>query len=128
MTKTDNDRQPASAQPFIRIAELRVEPTRAADFIAAAPQLAACARQTEPGCLALFSAADTEVAGRFTVLEIYRDEAAYQAHLATPHFMAFRAATNDFVLSRRLRTASAFTLMLRPDWLADLGADRQASG
>ncbi len=102
--------------PFIRIAELEVDPARVADFAQAAARIAAAALQGEPDCLALLSTADADAPNRFTIFEIYRDEAAYQAHLATPHFIAFRAATNDLVLSRRLRTASAVALMLRPDW------------
>lgn len=108
--------------PFIRIAELEVDPARCTDFAAAAARIAAAALRTEPGCLALLSAADADAPNRFTIFEIYRDEAAYQAHLATPHFQAFRASTDTIVLSRRLRTASAAALMLRPDWQVKLGS------
>jgi quinol monooxygenase YgiN len=47
---------------------------------------------------------------RVRVFEIYRDAAAYQAHLQTPHFEKFRATTDDMVKSRRLIDATAISL------------------
>ena len=36
------------------------------------------------------------------VFEMYTDEAAYNAHLETPHFKKFRETTKDIVKSRKL--------------------------
>lgn len=39
------------------------------------------------------------------VLEIYTDDNAYKAHLETPHFQKFGAATENIVKSRKLLDA-----------------------
>ena len=44
------------------------------------------------------------------VFEIYRDSAAYQAHLQTPHFKKFRDTTNSIVTSRKLMDATPLSL------------------
>ncbi len=119
---TDKPTGQTTTSPYIRIAELEVDPEKSTDFAAAAARIAASALQTEPGCLALLSTADIDTPNRFTIFEIYRDEAAYQAHLTTPHFKAFRAATDDIVLSRRLRTVTAVALMLHPEWQVKSGS------
>ncbi|MEE3622662.1 putative quinol monooxygenase [Nitrospirillum sp. BR 11752] len=43
----------------------------------------------------LFRGTDTPV--RFHVFEIYADEAAIEAHRASPHYTAFRAAVGDLL-------------------------------
>jgi quinol monooxygenase YgiN len=48
------------------------------------------------------------------VLEIYRDPAAYQAHLQTPHFKKFREATNLMVKSRTLIDATPISFATKP--------------
>jgi len=48
------------------------------------------------------------------VFEIYRDSAAYEAHLQTPHFQQFRATTNSMVLSRKLLDATPVSLATKP--------------
>ena len=36
--------------------------------------------------------------------ELYDDRAAFDAHLATPHFKAFAAATDAMIATRRIAT------------------------
>ncbi len=95
---------------FVRIAQLQVDGSRLEAFAAAARELGQIAVREEPGCLALYAVAAQDDPAQMTVFEIYRDEAAYRAHLLTPHFLEFRATTDTMVLSRKLATAVPISL------------------
>lgn len=101
-----------NASPFIRIAELHIDPAQLDLFAKAARKIGQAATQAEPGCLALFTAADADAPEHVTVFEIYTDEAAYQTHLATDHFREFRETTQDMIRSRKLRTALPLSLAM----------------
>jgi quinol monooxygenase YgiN len=67
-------------------------------------QLVAAARQ-EPGCLAFRAARSTEDPRRFFLFEEFTDRAAYDAHVAAPHFQDIvklqidpRLESQDFAL------------------------------
>ena len=48
------------------------------------------------------------------MFEIYRDPAAYQAHVQTPHFQKFRAMTDAIIRSRKLLDAVPLSLAIKP--------------
>ena len=48
------------------------------------------------------------------VFEIYRDPAAYQAHVQTAHFQRFRATTDAMVRSRKVLDAVPVSLATKP--------------
>ena len=48
------------------------------------------------------------------MFEIYRDAAAYEAHLLTPHYKKFRATTDAIVKSRKLIDVKAISLATKP--------------
>lgn len=48
------------------------------------------------------------------MFEIYRDPAAYQAHVQTPHFQKFRAMTDAMIRSRKLLDAVLVSLATKP--------------
>jgi quinol monooxygenase YgiN len=56
----------------------------------------------EPGVLALYAVADNDAPSRLRFFEIYADEAAYNAHLESPHFRKYRLTTESMVRSRVL--------------------------
>ena len=51
----------------------------------------------EPGVIAIFPMQDKRNPGKIRILEIYEDEAAYQAHLQTPHFLTYKISTLSMV-------------------------------
>jgi quinol monooxygenase YgiN len=53
----------------------------------------------EPGVLTLYAVAEKENPTHITILEIYADDAAYKAHLQTPHFIKYKNGTKDMVKS-----------------------------
>ena len=50
----------------------------------------------EPGCLRFDIVQDTHDPDRIWLYEVYRDEAAFEAHKQTPHFIRWRDTTKDW--------------------------------
>jgi len=96
--------------PYIRLAELEIDPARADDFGAAIRIEIETSIRVEPGVLALYAVFEKDDPARVRVFEVYVDEAAYRTHLQTPHFRRFRADTETMVRSRRLLDAVPIVL------------------
>jgi len=79
-----------------------IQDGHAADFNDAILRNAAASRQ-EPGCKQ-FDVAFSEDGLACFLYELYDDRAAFDAHLATPHFLKFREATEPWTLNFRLET------------------------
>ena len=65
---------------------LQVQPEHAAEFMEVARYDAVHSVQDEPGCLRFDVIQDNDDPNRFYFYEIYRDEAAFEAHRQTAHF------------------------------------------
>lgn len=50
----------------------------------------------EPGCLRFDVIQDANDENRIWLYEVYKDEAAFQAHTQAPHFIKWRDATKDW--------------------------------
>jgi quinol monooxygenase YgiN len=92
----------AAQVPYVRIAELEVDPSELENFKAAIRDVGEASVHAEPGCLVLYAVAEKENSVRIRVFEIYLDEDAYKAHVQTPHFKKFRTTTESMVRSRKL--------------------------
>lgn len=99
---------------YVRIAELEIDPAQADAFAIATREVGQASVRSEDGCLVLYAVAEKDNPGRVRVFEIYRDPAAYQAHLQTPHFKTFRATTDAMVKSRKLIDATPISLATKP--------------
>ena len=93
---------------FVRIAELQIDPSQLDAFAAATREIGQASVNLEEGCIALYAVADKDNPAFVRVFEVYRDPAAYQAHLQTPHFKKFRDTTNAMVTSRKLMARRRF--------------------
>ena len=58
----------------------------------------------EPGCQQFDVAQDPKDAAAFFLYEIYDDEAAFKAHIATPHFKHFDALSAPWVKDKKVMT------------------------
>jgi (4S)-4-hydroxy-5-phosphonooxypentane-2,3-dione isomerase len=75
---------------------------RAAAFRAAVLDNARSSLADEPGCR-VFDVCVDDSGQRFFLYELYDDAAAFDAHLATPHFKAFDAMVAPWVLDKTVR-------------------------
>jgi quinol monooxygenase YgiN len=94
-----------TAAPYIRLAELQIDPAGIEQFNAAVTEGVEAAVRLEPGVLALYAVAEKDHPDRIHVFEMYVDARAYETHLQTPHFKKFRDATARLVKSRTLLDA-----------------------
>jgi quinol monooxygenase YgiN len=99
---------------YVRIAELDIDPAQVEAFAAATREVGQASIRTEEGCLVLYAVAEKDNPARVRVFEIYRDAAAYQAHLQTAHFKKFRSTTDAMVKSRKLIDAMPVSLATKP--------------
>jgi quinol monooxygenase YgiN len=95
---------------YVRVAELQIDPAQAEAFAAATREVGQASVRLEAGCLVLYAVAERDNPGFVRVFEIYRDPAAYQAHVQTPHFQKFRSTTDAMVISRKLLEAVPVSL------------------
>ena len=87
---------------YVQMAELEIAPEHLLAFRAAIAEQVEAAVREEPGVLALHAVAERDRPSHVRVFEIYRDVAAYEAHLAAPHFRKYKATVENMVLSLRL--------------------------
>lgn len=60
------------------------------------------ATRHEPGNLRFDVLQSIDDPCRFTLYEVYQDEAGFKAHQQTPHYLAFRAAAESMMASPRI--------------------------
>jgi quinol monooxygenase YgiN len=87
---------------FVIVAEFEVRQDGLERFLELAKVDAGQSVAREPGCRQFDVTVDREGL-RVLLYEVYDDEAAFEAHLQTPHLEAFRAGIEPLVVSRNVR-------------------------
>ncbi|HSJ03898.1 MAG TPA: antibiotic biosynthesis monooxygenase [Verrucomicrobium sp.] len=90
------------ARPLVRIAELEIDPTQVESYKAALKEEIEASIRLESGVLALYAVAVKDHPERIRIFEVYGDDAAYRAHLETPHFKKYKESTKEMVKSLQL--------------------------
>jgi quinol monooxygenase YgiN len=103
-----------SMVPFIRWADLDVDPAQVESFKAAGDAHGRAVLRTEPGVIAFHAVSELDNPGRIRVLEMYQDAEAYRSHLKQPHFSNFRAATQRMMSGRQLYDVVPVRLGAKP--------------
>lgn len=87
---------------IVRIAEIEVHPEYLEAYLAAAKNIGAESVKKEPGVICIFPNHLKNDPTKFRIVEIYRSQEAYQHHLTTPHFQAYKNGTLHMVKSLNL--------------------------
>ena len=87
---------------MVRLAKIKVDPSKLAEYNTALIEQMATAVRLEPGVLTYYAVADKSDPTSITILEIYADTAAYKSHLETPHFKKYKETVKDMVKSLEL--------------------------
>jgi autoinducer 2-degrading protein len=91
------------------VVSLKILPGQRERFLAAAEDDATSSVRDEEGCLRFDVLHDEDDENHFIFYEVYRDEAAFQAHQAAPHFQRWQAARDVTVeSSSRFRCSLEF--------------------
>lgn len=97
------ERVPAQTNDqLVRLARLVIDSTQLENYKAALKEEIEASVRIEPGVLTLYAVSEKDHPTRMTILEIYKDTQAYQAHLLTPHFIKYKTSTRDMVRSLEL--------------------------
>ena len=89
-------------QPLVRIAELEIDPAQLPAYRNALSEEIATSIRVEPGVLTLYAVALKGNPTQIRIFEIYADQAAYEAHLQTPHFKKYKTETQNMVKALKL--------------------------
>lgn len=95
---------------IVRIAELEIDPDQLDAYKALLTEEIDSSVRLEPGVLFLNAVAIKGSPEKLRLLEGYVDQAAYEAHLATPHFRKYKAATAGMVKALHLIEAEPVIL------------------
>jgi quinol monooxygenase YgiN len=85
--------------PVVRLAELQIDPARLDEYTAALREEIEASIRLEPGVLTLYAVSVKGHPAQIRLFEMYADQAAYEAHLNTPHFVKYKAGTQHMVKS-----------------------------
>jgi len=85
-----------------RIAEIEVNDGYLEAYLAAAHNVGTKSVETEPGVICIFPMQVKEQPNTIRIVEIYRNQEAYQSHLQTPHFLDYKQGTLHMVKSLKL--------------------------
>ena len=88
---------------LVLMVNIKVKPDRRDDFIAAIREDAVGTTTKEEGNLQFNVIQDGDDPDRFFLFEVYRDEAALEAHRQTAHFLKYREATAGLLAEETVR-------------------------
>ena len=89
---------------YVVTVEFTIDPKQFDQFLPLMLVNAKRSREGEPGCRQFDVGIDDTRPGVVHLYELYDDRAAFDAHLASAHFLSFAAATQAMITARSLRT------------------------
>ncbi|MBR7114415.1 MAG: antibiotic biosynthesis monooxygenase [Alistipes sp.] len=107
------DMQEKYENRLVRLSKIEVYEEYLDDYLSFVGEVGRTSVEQEEGVLTLFSVQERERPCHITILEIYADRAAYEHHIATPHFQKYKQGTLHMVKSLELCDGKA----LVPDML-----------
>jgi quinol monooxygenase YgiN len=96
--------------PVVRFAELEIDPAQLDAYTTAVKEEMETSVRVEPGVLAIYAVAEKDNPSKLRFFEMYADEAAYRAHIASPHFRKYFETTKAMITARRLIDAAPVQL------------------
>ncbi len=108
-----------SSAPVVRMAELEIDPAQLDAYRALLTEEIEASVRIEPGVLALNAVAVKGSPNQIRILEVYANQAAYEAHLKTQHFLKYKSGTAAMVRSLRLVETDPVMLCSKPGKGAD---------
>ena len=88
---------------YVVTVEFRIEPGQMDRFVPLIRDNAASSLDAEPGCKVFDVCRDPAAPDTIFLYEVYDDEAAFQAHQASPHYAKFTAAAEAIVADKQIR-------------------------
>ncbi|WP_316797231.1 putative quinol monooxygenase [Pedobacter agri] len=100
---------------MVRLAKIKVDPLQLDKYNSALKEQMTTAIRLEEGVLTYYAVSDKKNPSHITILEIYADTAAYQAHITTAHFLKYKETVKDMVKSLELVDVDLIAAAKKPD-------------
>ncbi len=97
-------------QPLVRIAELEIDPSQISAYTDALKEEIAASIRDESGVIKLYAVSVKNQPAQIRIFEVYKDQAAYESHLQTPHFKKYKSETQGMVRFLKLIEAEPILL------------------
>lgn len=98
-TAMANDKLNQNNNMIVRISEIEVYPQHLQEYLAFAQEVATQSVVKEPGVVAIYPMMQIRNNNLIRILEIYRNNEAYQQHIASAHFQKYKQGTIHMVKS-----------------------------
>ena len=99
---------------IVRIAQLEIDPEQLQAYLGLLKEEIEASIRLEPGVLMLHATARKDAPHRVQLLEVYASRAAYEAHIASPHFLRYKAGTIAMVRALELVEVDPILLAAKP--------------
>ena len=93
----------AASDMLIRLAVIEVYPEYLQEYLDAAATVGGESVAKEPGVVCIFPMQMKNETNQIRIIEIYRNQEAYQSHLQTEHFLKYKSGTLHMVKSLDLQ-------------------------
>lgn len=100
--------------PLVRLAELVIDPDQLDAYRTLLAEEIGASVGIEPGVLMLYAVAVKGSPDHIRILEVYADQAAYEAHLRSTHFLKYKSGTIGMVRSLQLIETDPISLRAKP--------------
>ena len=87
---------------MVRMSEIQIDPAQLDEYNAILKEESEASVRLEPGVISIFPMYQRESPTEVRILEIYASRAAYQSHIQSPHFQAYKTRTLAMVKSLKL--------------------------
>jgi quinol monooxygenase YgiN len=101
-------------QRITRIARIEIDPAQLDAYLVFLKDEIEASIHIEPGVIMLHATARKDAAHRLELLEVYASQAAYEAHIASPHFLKYKNGTAGMVRSLELIEVTPILLAAKP--------------
>jgi quinol monooxygenase YgiN len=88
--------------PIVRLAQLEIDPAQLKSYTVAAREEIETSIRDEPGVLAIYAVAEKDSPHKLRFFEMYANESAYKAHIASAHFRKYAETTKDMITTKTL--------------------------
>lgn len=103
-----------SEKTVVRMADIEVDPAQLDAYRSLLAEEIAASVAFEDGVLSLNAMSIRGSPHKIRILEIYASQAAYEAHLQSPHFLKYKDATAGMVTSLTLLEADPIMMCSKP--------------
>jgi quinol monooxygenase YgiN len=103
-----------SGKLVVRIAELEIDPDKLETYRVMLTEEIEASVALEAGVLSLNAVSIKDSPHKIRILEVYANQAAYEAHLQTPHFLKYKNATAGMVTSLTLVDVEPVIMRAKP--------------